>query len=108
MQLTAIGALAVNAAATLTVAAGVWLSPDIHGDVPLSGVFAVGLMGCGFALCLAGPAPLRFIRPLHYYTQGDALAQGHVLRPQLVVLVGVGVVGFILGHAFLMRRDLAP
>ncbi|WP_079403944.1 ABC transporter permease subunit [Streptomyces sp. 3211] len=141
-----IAALALNAAATLTVAAGVWLSPDIHRDVPLSGVFAAGLMGCGFALCLAGPAlavsawgsrraqvigatiaigavgfalnfialawskaaPLRFISPFHYYTPGDALAQGHVLWPQLGVLVGVGAVGLILGHALLMRRDLAP
>ncbi|MFI7173401.1 ABC transporter permease subunit [Streptomyces spororaveus] len=141
-----IAALALNAAATLTVAAGVWLSPDIHRDVPLSGVFAAGLMGCGFALCLAGPAlavsawgsrraqvigatiaigavgfavnfialawskaaPLRFISPFHYYTPGDALAQGHVLWPQLVVLVGVGVVGLVLGHALLMKRDLAP
>ncbi|MCY0944544.1 ABC transporter permease subunit [Streptomyces antarcticus] len=141
-----LAALALNAAATLTVATGVALSPDIHRDVPLSGVFAAGVMGCGFALCLMGPAlavsawgrrraqvigatiaigavgfavnfialawskaaPLRFISPFHYYTPGDALAQGHVLWPQLGVLVGVGVLGLVAAHALLMRRDLSP
>ncbi|MFD7258291.1 ABC transporter permease subunit [Streptomyces sp. NPDC059874] len=138
--------LALNAAATVTVAAGVWLSPDIHRAVPLSGVFAAGVMGCGFALCVAGPAlavsawgrrraqvvgvtivigavgfavnfialawsavaPLRFVSPFHYYTPGDALARGQVLWPQLGVLVGVGVLGLLWGHALLLRRDLAP
>ncbi|WP_406346750.1 ABC transporter permease subunit [Streptomyces sp. NBC_00648] len=51
-----LAALALNTAATLTVAVGVALSPDIHRDVPLSGVAAAGVMGCGFALCLMGPA----------------------------------------------------
>ncbi|MFJ7587529.1 ABC transporter permease subunit [Streptomyces sp. NPDC097617] len=51
-----IAAFALNAAATLTVAVGVALSPDIHQEVPLGGVFAAGLMGWGFALCLIGPA----------------------------------------------------
>ncbi len=141
-----IAALALNLAAALTVAAGVALSPEIHRDVSLGGVFAAGVMGCGFALCLAGPAlavsawgrrrgqvvgatiafgavgfavnfialawskaaPLRFVSPFHYYTPGDALARGEVLWPQLGVLVGVGVLGLVLGHAVLMKRDLAP
>ncbi|MFF4104611.1 hypothetical protein [Streptomyces sp. NPDC001903] len=51
-----LAALALNLAATLTVAVGVVLSPDIHRAVPLGGVFAAGVMGLGFALCLIGPA----------------------------------------------------
>ncbi|KIX79423.1 hypothetical protein SF23_00385 [Streptomyces sp. MBRL 10] len=51
-----LAALALNAAATLTVAVGVALSPGIHRDVPIGGVFAAGVMGLGFALCLIGPA----------------------------------------------------
>ncbi|WP_327576073.1 MULTISPECIES: ABC transporter permease subunit [unclassified Streptomyces] len=47
---------ALNAAATLTVAAGVVLSPDVHRDVPLGGVFAAGVMGCGLGLCTMGLA----------------------------------------------------
>lgn len=142
--LVATGAL--TAAATLTVAVGVALSPAIHADVGLGGVFAAGLMGYAFALCLVGPAlavsaagrrrsqvlgtvigigavgfavnfvalawepaaPLRYASPFHYYTPGDALARGAVLWPQLAVLVGVGTVGFLLAHALLRRRDLAP
>jgi len=48
--------LLLNAAATLTVAAGVALSPQLHRAIPLSGVFVAGLLGCGFCLCLTGPA----------------------------------------------------
>ncbi|MGW8778097.1 hypothetical protein ACWGNM_08470 [Streptomyces sp. NPDC055796] len=51
-----LAALALNLAATLTVPVGVVLSPDIHRAVPLGGVFAAGVMGLGFALCLIGPA----------------------------------------------------
>ncbi|MFE9255307.1 ABC transporter permease subunit [Streptomyces sp. NPDC006879] len=141
-----IASLALNAAATLTVAVGVVLSPEIHQDVSVGGVLAAGLMGFAFALCVGGPAlavsawgrrraqvvgasiafgavgfavnfialawskaaPLRFISPFHYYTPGDALAQGQVLWPQLGVLLAVGVAGLALGHALLLRRDLAP
>lgn len=46
----------LNAAATLTIAAGVALSPQLHHAITLSGVFAAGLLGCGFCLCLTGPA----------------------------------------------------
>ncbi|MEU6883578.1 ABC transporter permease subunit [Streptomyces sp. NPDC046712] len=135
----------LTTAATLTVAAGVALSPGIT-DVGLGGVFAAGLMGYGFALCLIGPAlavsaagrrrsqvlgaviaigavgfavnfialawepaaPLRYISPFHYYTPGDALAQGAVLWSRLAVLVGVGAAGLLLAHLLLRRRDLAP
>ncbi|MFF7295482.1 ABC transporter permease subunit [Streptomyces sp. NPDC008265] len=141
-----IAALALNAAATLTVAAGVALSPDIRRDVPIGGVFAAGLMGLAFALCLIGPAmavsaagrrraqvvgatiaigavgfavnfvalawspaaPLRYLSPFHYYAPGDALAEGRVLWPELCVLAGAGVVGFLVAHLLIRRRDLAP
>ncbi|MFI9202366.1 ABC transporter permease subunit [Streptomyces sp. NPDC053048] len=46
----------LNVVATLTVAAGVALSPRLHDTVPLGGVFAAGLLGWGFALCVTGPA----------------------------------------------------
>ncbi|MFF9981811.1 hypothetical protein [Streptomyces erythrochromogenes] len=141
-----IAALALNAAATLTVAAGVALSPDIRRDVPIGGVFAAGLMGLGFAMCLIGPAmavsaagrrraqvvgatiaigavgfavnfvalawspaaPLRYLSPFHYYAPGDALAEGSVLWPQLCVLACAGVVGLLVAHLLIRRRDLAP
>ncbi|WP_175439140.1 ABC transporter permease subunit [Streptomyces vilmorinianum] len=141
-----IASAALTAAATLTVAAGVALSPEIHREVGLGGVFAAGLMGYGFVLCLIGPAlavsaagrrraqvlgavvtigavgfavnfialawspaaSLRYVSPFHYYTPGDALAQGAVLWPRLAVLVGVGAAGLVLAHLLLRRRDLAP
>jgi ABC-2 type transport system permease protein len=52
----AVTAVLLNAAATLAIAAGVALSPALHRAVPLSGVFAAGLLGCAFCLCLTGPA----------------------------------------------------
>lgn len=141
-----LAAMALNLAATLTVAAGVALSPDIHRSVPIGGVFAAGVMGLGFSLCLVGPAmavsaagrrraqvvgatiaigavgfavnfialawspaaSLRFLSPFHYYAPGDALAEGGVLWPQLGILAGVGVLGILLAHVLLRRRDLAP
>ncbi|MEZ0090886.1 ABC transporter permease subunit [Streptacidiphilus sp. EB129] len=48
--------LLINAAATLTIAAGVALTPKLHQAVPIAGVFAAGLLGCAFCLCLTGPA----------------------------------------------------
>ncbi|MFD6230325.1 ABC transporter permease subunit [Streptomyces sp. NPDC060232] len=138
--------LALNAAATVTVAAGVALSPEIHRTVPLSGVLAAGFMGLGFALCMIGPAmavsaagrrrsqvigatiaiaavgfavnfvalawapaaPLRFLSPFHYYAPGDALAEGRVLWAQFGILAGVGLLGLLVAHVLLRRRDLAP
>ncbi|MDJ0344749.1 ABC transporter permease subunit [Streptomyces sp. H10-C2] len=46
----------LNAAATLAMAAGIALSPTLHQAVSLRGVFAAGLMGIGFTVCLTGPA----------------------------------------------------
>ncbi|MFJ7249746.1 ABC transporter permease subunit [Kitasatospora sp. NPDC098652] len=48
--------LALNGVATLTIGAGVALSPALHHAVPLRGVLAAGVLGCAFSLCLAGPA----------------------------------------------------
>lgn len=142
----ALAALALNTAATLTVAAACGAVARHPPRGLARGVFAAGVMGCGFALCIMGPAlavsawgrrraqvigativfgavgfavnfialawskaaPLRYISPFHYYTPGDALAQGHVLWPQWGVLVGVGVLGLVAAHTLLMRRDLAP
>ncbi|MFF4582669.1 ABC transporter permease subunit [Streptomyces sp. NPDC001389] len=138
--------VALNAAATLTVAVGVALSPGIHRVVPLGGVFAAGVMGIAFAWCMIGPAmavsaagrrraqvigaviaigavgfaanfialawapaaPLRFLSPFHYYVPGDALAEGGVLWPQCGILAGAGLLGLVLAHLLLHRRDLAP
>ncbi|MCB5163872.1 ABC transporter permease subunit [Streptomyces bambusae] len=139
-------ALALNAAATLTVLVGVALTPDIHRAVPLTGVLAAGVLGFGFALCMIGPAlavsaagrrraqvigatiaigavgfavnfialawapaePLKYASPFHYYTPGDALAEGTVPWPGFLVLTGAGLAGILAAHALLRRRDLAP
>ncbi|MGW1518586.1 hypothetical protein [Streptomyces sp. NPDC002287] len=141
-----VAAVALNAAATLTVAAGVALSPDIHHAVPLAGVLAAGVLGCAFALCLIGPAlavsaagrrkahvigatiaigaigfavnfialawaparPLRYASPFHYYTPGDALAEGTVPWVSFLVLAGTGLLGILAAHLMLRRRDFTP
>ncbi|MFF4393054.1 hypothetical protein ACFY0G_40995 [Streptomyces sp. NPDC001552] len=79
-----IAALALNAAATLTVAAGVWLSPDIHRDVPLSGVFAAGLTGCGFAVSgRTGPGRIGPGEPTRPGDRCDDRHRGGRLRGEL-------------------------
>ncbi|KOV37303.1 hypothetical protein ADK60_04755 [Streptomyces sp. XY431] len=135
----------LNAAATATVALGVTFSPDLRAAVPIGGVLAAGLLGCGFTLCLTGPvlavsaagrrrasvvgatvvlgavgfalnfvglawepaAPLRYLSPFHYYTPGDALAQGTVPWVSLAVLSAVGLTGLAAAFVLLERRDLA-
>ncbi|MCX5381438.1 hypothetical protein [Streptomyces sp. NBC_00091] len=78
-----LAALALNLAATLTVAVGVALSPDIHRAVPIGGVFAAGGMGLGFALCLIGPAM--------------AVSAAGRRRAQVVgATIAIGAVGFAL------------
>ncbi|WP_405791465.1 ABC transporter permease subunit [Streptomyces sp. NBC_00029] len=123
-----IAALALNAAATLTVAVGVALSPDIHGQVPIGGVFAAGLMGMGFALCLIGPAmAVSAAGRRRAQVVGATIAIGAVgfavnfialawspaapcgvLWPRLGILVGAGVLGLAFAHLAMQRRDLAP
>lgn len=74
---------AVTAAATLTVAAGVALTPDIHAEVGIRGVLAAGLMGFGFTFCVTGPALA-------------VSAAGRRRSQVLGTVVAVGAVGFAL------------
>ncbi|MGW3323715.1 hypothetical protein [Streptomyces virginiae] len=60
------------------------------------------------ALAWSPAASLRFLSPFHYYAPGDALAEGGVLWPQLGFLIGAGVLGILLAHLVIQRRDLAP
>lgn len=88
-------ALALNAAATLTIAVGVALSPGIHRDVPIGGVFATGLMGFGFALCLIGPAL--------------AVSAWGRRRAQVVgATIAIGAVGFAVNFIALAWSRAAP
>ncbi|MFI5670905.1 hypothetical protein [Streptomyces sp. NPDC051704] len=52
--------------------------------------------------------PLWIVGRGNYYAPGDAPAEGGVLRPQLGILVGMGMLGILLAHLALRRRDLAP
>ncbi|WP_327280232.1 MULTISPECIES: hypothetical protein [unclassified Streptomyces] len=77
----------------------------------IGATIAIGAVGFAVnfvALAWAKAAPVRFVSPFHYYTPGDALARGGVLRPQLGVLAGVGVLGIVVAQVLLRRRDLAP
>ncbi|MEV6327832.1 ABC transporter permease subunit [Streptomyces sp. NPDC051909] len=89
-----IASAALTAAATLTVAAGVALSPEIHADVGLGGVFAAGLMGYGFALCLIGPA-------LAVSAAGRRRAQ------VLGTVIAIGAVGFAVNFIALAWEPAA-
>ncbi|MFB7470783.1 ABC transporter permease subunit [Kitasatospora sp. NPDC056184] len=85
----------LNAAATATVAVGVALSPDLRAAVPIGGVFAAGLLGCGFTLCLTGPV----------------LAVSAVSRRRAHVVgaaVAIGAVGFALNFVALAWEPAAP
>ncbi|AUY52683.1 ABC transporter permease subunit [Streptomyces sp. CB01881] len=85
----------LNAAATVTVAVGVALSPDLRAAVPVGGVFAAGLLGCAFALCLTGPV----------------LAVSAVSRRRAHVVgatVALGAVGFALNFVALAWSPAAP
>ncbi|WP_395292561.1 ABC transporter permease subunit [Kitasatospora hibisci] len=85
----------LNAAATVTIAVGVALSPDLRDAVPVGGVFAAGLLGCAFAFCLAGPV----------------LAVSAVSRRRAHVIgatVAFGAVGFALNFVALAWSPAAP
>ncbi|MFJ6934419.1 ABC transporter permease subunit [Streptomyces sp. NPDC101132] len=87
--------LALNAAATFTVAVGVALSPDIHRAVPLRGVFAAGFMGLGFALCMIGPAL--------------AVSAAGRRRTQVIgATIVIGAVGFAVNFIALAWAPAAP
>ncbi|MFF4739393.1 ABC transporter permease subunit [Streptomyces sp. NPDC001262] len=87
--------LVLNAVATLTVAAGVALSPDMHHDVPLRGVFIAGLLGCGLTFCLLGPA---------LAVSAAARRRAHVLG----AAIALGAVGFALNFVALAWSKAAP
>ncbi|MGW1200307.1 ABC transporter permease subunit [Streptomyces sp. NPDC002536] len=88
-------ALVLNAVATLTVAAGVALSPDMHHDVPLRGVFIAGLLGWGLTFCLLGPA---------LAVSAGARRRAHVLG----AAIALGAVGFALNFVALAWSKAAP
>ncbi|MGW2597758.1 ABC transporter permease subunit [Streptomyces klenkii] len=87
--------LLLNAAATLAVAAGVALSPDLHAAVPLGGVFAAGLLGFGFALCLTGPA---------LAVSAAGRSRAHVVG----ATIAFGAVGFAVNFVALAWSKAAP
>ncbi|MEV0537964.1 ABC transporter permease subunit [Kitasatospora sp. NPDC050463] len=87
--------LALNAAATVTMAAGIALSPTLRHHVSLSGVFAAGAMGCAFALCLTGPA----------------MAVSVAVRrraPVIGATIALGAVGFALNFVAMAWKPAAP
>ncbi|MEE1786713.1 ABC transporter permease subunit [Streptomyces sp. SP17BM10] len=87
--------LLLNAAATLTLVAGVALSPALHRAVPLGGILAAGLQGCAFTLCLAGPA----------------LAVSAAARrraPVIGATIALGAVGFALNFVAMAWQPAAP
>jgi ABC-2 type transport system permease protein len=87
--------LLLNAAATLTMAAGIALSPQLHRAVPLSGVFVAGLLGCAFCLCLTGPAL--------------AISSAGSRRAQVVgATVAFGAVGFAVNFIAQAWSPAAP
>lgn len=91
----AIASVMLNAAATLTVAAGVALLPQLHRAVPVGGVFAAGLLGCAFALCLTGPAL--------------AVSAAGRRRGQVVgATIAFGAVGFAVNFVALAWSTAAP
>lgn len=91
----AAASILLNAAATLTIAVGVALSPKLHEAVPIGGVFAAGLLGCAFALCLTGPV-LAFS------------AAGRHRAPVIGATVALGAVGFALNFVALAWAPAAP
>ncbi|GHG53046.1 ABC transporter permease subunit [Streptomyces griseocarneus] len=85
----------LNTAATLTVATGVALSPRLREAVPLGGVFAAGLMGWAFALCVTGPALAVSAAGRH--------------RARVVgATIAVGAVGFAVNFVALAWEAAAP
>ncbi|MDH6114380.1 ABC-2 type transport system permease protein [Kitasatospora sp. MAP12-15] len=87
--------LVLNAAATLTTAAGIALSPQLHHAVPLRGVFAAGVLGWCFSICLAGPALAVSAAARH--------------RSQVIgATIAFGAVGFAVNFIALAWSPAAP
>lgn len=85
----------LNAAATLTVALGVALSPKLRDAVPEGGVFTAGLLGCAFAFCLTGPVLAVSAR---------SRRRAHVIG----AAVAFGAVGFALNFVALAWSPAEP
>ncbi|WP_052709638.1 ABC transporter ATP-binding protein [Streptomyces sp. NRRL S-495] len=85
----------LNAAATATVALGVTFSPDLRAAVPIGGVLAAGLLGCGFTLCLTGPVLA-------------VSAAGRRRASVVGATVVLGAVGFALNFVGLAWEPAAP
>ncbi|WP_031078887.1 ABC transporter permease subunit [Streptomyces sp. NRRL WC-3742] len=90
-----VASLVLNASATLAVVGGVALSPTVHHAVPLRGVFAAGLMGVAFTVCLSGPA-------LAVSAAGRRKAQ------VIGATVAVGAVGFAVNFIAMAWHPAAP
>ncbi|MFF7444078.1 ABC transporter permease subunit [Streptomyces sp. NPDC008122] len=90
-----VASAALTAAGTLTVAAGVALSPDIHADVGLGGVVAAGVMGYAFVLCVTGPALA-------------VSAAGRRRSEVLGAVIAIGAVGFAVNFIALAWEPAAP
>ncbi|MFI1256406.1 ABC transporter permease subunit [Streptomyces netropsis] len=91
----ALVSLLLNAAATLTVSVGVALSPELHRAVPLTGIFAAGLLGCGFAVCFTGLALA-------------VSAVGHSKAQVVGATIAFGAVGFAVNFVALAWSKAAP
>lgn len=85
----------LNAAATLTLTAGVALSPAVHRAVPLDGVLAAGLQGCAFTLCLTGPAVA-------------VSAAARRRAPVIGATIALGAVGFAANFVAMAWHPAAP
>jgi ABC-2 type transport system permease protein len=79
----AIALVALNAAATATIAIGVVLSPQLHAAIPIGRVIAAGGLGLALALCIAGPVVA-------------VSATGRRRAQVLGAAVAIGAVGFAL------------
>ncbi|WP_035792151.1 ABC transporter permease subunit [Kitasatospora mediocidica] len=87
--------LLLNAAATLTTAVGIGLSPQLRQAVPLRGVFAAGVLGWCFSVSLAGPAL--------------AVSAAARRRSQVIgATIAFGAVGFALNFVALAWSPAAP
>ncbi|MEH6378583.1 ABC transporter permease subunit [Streptomyces sp. KLMMK] len=87
--------LLLNAAATLAVSVGVALLPALSDAVPQSGVYAAGLLGFGFALCLTGPALA-------------VSAAGRSRTRVMGVTIALGAVGFAVNFVAMAWSKAAP
>ncbi|WP_030230931.1 ABC transporter permease subunit [Streptomyces sp. NRRL S-350] len=87
--------VALNAAATLTVALGVAFSPKLRAAVPEGAVFTAGLLGCALTFCLTGPV---------LAVSALSRRRAHVIGAAVVF----GAVGFALNFVALAWSPARP